>query len=68
MPLPLKLHPLNNPRVAAALERLTPPGTLELITAPCRPSGQFARAEALAEVLIRLALEVSGEEIPEGED
>lgn len=65
MPLPSELLPCNSYAVRKALERLTPPGTIELISKPCRPSGQFARAEALAEILIRLALEVSGEDAPE---
>lgn len=68
MPLPSKLLPCNSYAVRKALERLTPSGTIDLIQTPRRPSEQFARAEALAEILIRLALEVSGEEIPEGED
>lgn len=58
MSLPSHLHPRNNRKVAKALARWTPLGTAELITTPRRPSEQYARAEALAEILVRLALEM----------
>lgn len=56
LPHPSFTEDLQNPKTASAVLRWTRQGTKELMTAPCKPSNQFQRANYLADEVVKLSL------------